>query len=81
MRFNHRTHAQTHPVKTVGAPTHEKDVFEQVDVSGSTLDAVEQSFIPNILDYFWVVRGLLQDTKCKFIAHDEESAVLYEFVE
>lgn len=62
MRFNHRPHAQTHPVKTVGAPTHEKDVFEQVGVSGGTLDAVEQSFIPNILDYFWVVRGLLQDT-------------------
>ncbi len=37
-------------------------MFEQVDVSGGALDAIEQSFIPYILTHFWVVRGLLQNT-------------------
>ncbi len=62
MRLITETQAQTHSVKAVGAPTHEQDVFKQVDVSGGALDAVEQSFIPHILAHFWVVRGLLQDT-------------------
>ncbi len=59
---NHRNPRTNTSCKSVGGPTHEQDVFEQVDVSGGALDAIEQSFIPYILAHFWVVRGLLQNT-------------------
>lgn len=41
--------------------THQEDVFEQVDVSVCTLQAIKQGFAPHILSHLLIICSLLQE--------------------
>ncbi len=70
MRLITETQAQTHSVKAVGAPTHEQDVFKQVDVSGGALDAESRALFLTS----WPTSGgtrLAARHKHKFMVRDD----------